>query len=310
MVGVDKHWIEKDLIKFLRKSFAMTDKKEDSVKETTTPSDELPLKGVAKKRGAAFAFLQFSDLEEKQAFSELFAFTVVPNKHYRIKEATNINLKRGFHQVKSAQEMNQDSIQRKEKRMAEVTQKDVDEVLTETIEQRVTPYGHLEYGEQLKKKHEWLRGVLGALGNSLDKEIKRGNEIAPAWYRQSKEMPLSDDIIHSDALEGYRNKVEFTVGYQYAPPRDGENELWSKGPVCVGFNRGNLAKGISFVEKPDSIKVNSAESLIAARKFERIVAESGLPPYDKSVNRGFWRILVYRESKVTKQVLICVVVSK
>ena len=121
MVGVDKHWIEKDLIKFLRKSFAMTDKTEDSVKETATPSDELPLKGVSKKRGAAFAFLQFSDLEEKQAFSELFAFTVVPNKHYRIKEATNINLKRGFHQVKSAQEMNQDSIQRKEKRMAEVT---------------------------------------------------------------------------------------------------------------------------------------------------------------------------------------------
>ena len=182
--------------------------------------------------------------------------------------------------------------------------------MAETIEQRVTPYGHLAYGEQLKKKHEWLRGVLGALGNSLEKEIKRGNEIAPHWYRQSKEMPLSDDIIHSDALEGYRNKVEFTVGYQYAPPRDGENELWSKGPVCVGFNRGNLAKGISFVEKPDSIKVNSAESLIVAKKFEKIVAESGLTPYDKSVNRGFWRILVYRESKVTKQVLICVVVSK
>ena len=123
-------------------------------------------------------------------------------------------------------------------------------------------------------------------------------------------MPLSDEIIHSDALEGYRNKVEFTVGYQYAPPREGEDELWAKGPICVGFNRGNLAKGISFVEKPDSIKVNSAESLIVAKKFEKIVAESGLAPYDKSNNKGFWRILVYRESKVTKQVLVCVVVSK
>ena len=185
MVGCDKHWIEKDIIKFLRKSFAMTRKQDESQKEISAPSDELPLKGVAKKRGTAFAFLQFSDLEEKHAFSELFAFTVAanPSKPYRIKEATNINLKRGFHQVKSAQEMNQDSLQRKERRMAEVTQKDVDEVLAETIEQRVTPYGHLEYSEQLKKKHGWLRGVLGALGNNLDKEVKRGNEVAPTWYR-------------------------------------------------------------------------------------------------------------------------------
>ena len=96
---------------------------------------------------------------------------------------------------------------------------------------------------------------------------------------------MSDEIIHSDALEGYRNKVEFTVGYQYAPPREGEDGLWAKGPICVGFNRGNLAKGISFVEKPDSIKVNSAESLIVAKKFEKIVAESGLAPYDKSNNK-------------------------
>ena len=29
MVGVDKHWIEKDLIKFLRKSFALSGAKTD-----------------------------------------------------------------------------------------------------------------------------------------------------------------------------------------------------------------------------------------------------------------------------------------
>ena len=47
-----------------------------------------------------------------------------------------------------------------------------------------------------------------------------------------------------------------------------------------------------------------------AKKFEKIVLESGLEPYDKSVNKGYWRILLYRESKVTKQVLVCIVVSK
>lgn len=35
-----------------------------------------------------------------------------------------------------------------------------------------------------------------------------------------------------------------------------------------------------------------------------------MKPFHKSSNKGFWRILLYRESKVTKQVLVCVVVSK
>ena len=82
--------------------------------------------------------------------------------------------------------------------------------------------------------------------------------------------------------------MEFTVGYQYAAPKEGEDELWARGSICVGFNRGNLAKGISFVEKPDNIKVNSSESLIVAKRFETFVTESGIDAYDKSVNKGFW----------------------
>ena len=35
-----------------------------------------------------------------------------------------------------------------------------------------------------------------------------------------------------------------------------------------------------------------------------------LEPFDKATGKGFWRILLYRESKVTKQVTITVVVSK
>ena len=35
-----------------------------------------------------------------------------------------------------------------------------------------------------------------------------------------------------------------------------------------------------------------------------------MTPYNKSKSKGFWRILLYRESKVTKQILISVVVSK
>lgn len=69
--------------------------------------------------------------------------------------------------------------------------------------------------------------------------------------------------------------------------------------VCVGFNVGDSNKGINFVDKPDNTRVNSAESLIAASICEKLVIESGLEIFNKTLNSGFWRILLYRESKVT-----------
>jgi hypothetical protein len=41
-----------------------------------------------------------------------------------------------------------------------------------------------------------------------------------------------------------------------------------------------------------------------------VVIDSGLEPYDRIKNAGYWRILLYRESKKTKQVLISVVVTE
>lgn len=47
-----------------------------------------------------------------------------------------------------------------------------------------------------------------------------------------------------------------------------------------------------------------------AKIFEQIIAKSGLNPFEKVNNTGYWRILVVRESKITKQMLVSVVVSK
>ena len=38
--------------------------------------------------------------------------------------------------------------------------------------------------------------------------------------------------------------------------------------------------------------------------------ESGVEPYDKKINQGYWRLLLYRESKQTNQVLISVIVTE
>ncbi len=48
MTGAQKHMVEKDLTKFFIKHLNM---------------EELPLKGILKKRGTNFAFLLFSDMD-------------------------------------------------------------------------------------------------------------------------------------------------------------------------------------------------------------------------------------------------------
>jgi len=157
--------------------------------------------------------------------------------------------------------------------------------------------------------------MLDEFSKTLINERKKGVEVAPAWFTNSGEtLPLDPTIIHSDVLDGYRNKVEFTVGRGYLPPRPGTSELWNpEGPVVVGFNRTNLSRGISFVENPEIIRVNSRQSVAVAKTFEELIRScpgAEYSPFDKARNKGFWRILLYRESKTTKQVLICVVVSK
>jgi hypothetical protein len=47
-----------------------------------------------------------------------------------------------------------------------------------------------------------------------------------------------------------------------------------------------------------------------AKKVEKLIRESYIEPYDRRINSGYWRILLYRESKKTNQVLISVVVSE
>ena len=101
----------------------------------------------------------------------MFAFTVVPHKRYRIKEAYNVDMKRRFNLVKGVKEMKQRELDKKEMRIAAVTQEDVDLVLAESIEQRVIPYGHHSYEEQLKLKYDDLKQILDTFGTNLNKDI-------------------------------------------------------------------------------------------------------------------------------------------
>lgn len=104
--------------------------------------------------------------------------------------------------------------------MAGATQADLEDLLAQSLTDRVTPYAKHAYSHQLHLKREDLKQMLAKFGTTLDKEISVGKEVAPTWYRQNKEMPLEEQIINcADAIDGYRNKVEFTVGRCYRAPQ-------------------------------------------------------------------------------------------
>lgn len=188
---------------------------------------------------------------------------------------------------------------------------------------KVTPYHHFSYEEQISKKSEWLQNsVLKEFTAHLKKQIKDDKEICPAWFRDvylAQELepvcPLKYVIqCPPENIEGYRNKVEFTIGRRFGGFKDDTDEE-VLGKVCIGFNIGNLAKGIIFTEPPEDVKVISKESLIVRDMAQKLIEDSmwkydHVGPYDKRINKGFWRILLYRESKITKEVLISFVVSE
>jgi len=59
--------------------------------------------------------------------------------------------------------------------------------------------------------------------------------------------PLQDIIeCDGDYIHGYRNKVEFTIGREFAG-------IGKQGEIVAGFNQGSMSKGIMYVGRPDGV---------------------------------------------------------
>jgi len=207
----------------------------------------------------------------------------------KVRESTKKLNSRDFKPVKSAEETQEEAERLKESRAA--TAEEIAEEMKVPLADRVTPYHHLSYEEQIIQKKQHLTKLLEGFSQTLDQDVKAGREVYPQWYSpESRQLCQLSHIIECDEehRNQYRNKVEFTIGRRY-----------QDNAVCVGFNTGNLSKGITFVDYPNEIKTNSAESIWVAKCVEEMVIKSGVEPYDKRRNQGFWRLLLYRESKRT-----------
>lgn len=77
--------------------------------------DQIPLKGIKKKRGTNFAFLEFEDEEQKKVFSEIFMTEVVPKQlKYKLKDVNKKMDPKSFKSVKNEEEMKIEEQKKKE----------------------------------------------------------------------------------------------------------------------------------------------------------------------------------------------------
>ncbi|KAF1785013.1 RNA methyltransferase TrmA, active site [Phytophthora cactorum] len=93
-----------------------------------------------------------------------------------------------------------------------------------------------------------------------------------------------DSIHASPVTEGYRNKCEFSFGF------DNEDK------PCVGFRLGLFREGSVVVSKPDECINVSQEMKEVCAVMQNILETSDVPVYNVNTKSGVWRVLTVRQS--------------
>ena len=148
-------------------------------------------------------------------------------------------------------------------------------------------------GEKEKEEEEEQRERDGKRKRSGADATSRTKGEIPAWISEAvanSGMPGSYmGIVRSPIVNGYRNKVEFSIG-----PGS------SDGLPAVGFNVGLFKDGHASVAEPSQCPHISPLAKALARSMQTYMrTTSALPSWDKRVNAGFWRLLIVREASGT-----------
>lgn len=195
-----------------------------------------------------------------------------------------------------------DPLVRKRKQDEEVGQnkkkKEVDNrSQEEKLKDATTPYWNIDYEEQLKLKEKEIKQILMKFDNERWKIDKnRRNDIeANRKIHDGLSFELRP-IQKSPVTVGYRNKCEFTVGY------DEESKL-----PTVGFRLGSYVTGTVAVGPIQEMIHISEKTKKAVLIFQDFIRKSKLAPFSPADYTGYWRFLTVRDSTSTGDVMLIVV---
>lgn len=157
------------------------------------------------------------------------------------------------------------------------------------------PYYQLSVNED---KKEILEDLLKENNYEILKEKDITHQVCPLQflpYQEQLSFKLLElqnnfknfnfqEILSSPIIDGYRNKNEFTFGYN-------KNK-----EITVGFRQGLYQDKNFFVERPTDCKNVSEQDKQLCLKAEEIAIKSGLPIYDLQNRIGYWRQLLIRRT--------------
>ncbi|CAG8620001.1 13270_t:CDS:10, partial [Ambispora leptoticha] len=151
----------------------------------------------------------------------------------------------------------------------------------EQLADKVTPLHAVPYNEQLEQKQESMKKILKKFREDM-LDLPKIDETS--WVVNKEEnLPCELlNIVQSPKITGYRNKCEFTIGYNMS------NEK------TIGFLLGGFSQGIlSVVEPNDCVHISSTAKRIA-QVMQEYIRSSHYDVYNRKTKQGNWRLLTVR----------------
>jgi len=147
-------------------------------------------------------------------------------------------------------------------------------------------YQHLVYSSQLKYKEEHVADSIKRIGGLTG-------------------VPVHD-VIPSDEIYGYRNKMEFSFSDRpWVLP-----EEYSRDNIREGFALGLHVPGtFSKVIDIDACLIQDSTGNAILQTVKAFVDKSHLPVYNLKTNEGFWRFLTLRHSVAFDEWMVNIVTS-
>jgi len=247
--------------------------------------DELKKHGVDfryvnKRKGELMAYVYFEDASMKTKNCEIL--DKITNKKgkkiYKIRPCTK---------KRKNVSMNDDNRKRQKKQKPAVERKE------RTARDAVAPLAGKPYEEQLSIKSSRCERDLKSVARKMRKEGFKDFK-----FDANKGLVCPCElIVPSPQTEGYRNKCEFTIG------------LDKEGNDAVGFIVGKNEKNIAYLENVSTksdLPPMPPVGLKVAELMKEFVQQSDHPIYNPNTQTGVWRLVLVRNSKQTKNLMISV----
>jgi 23S rRNA (uracil1939-C5)-methyltransferase len=148
-------------------------------------------------------------------------------------------------------------------------------------------YQHLEYSRQLEYKREHIRDSMERIGSIHD--------------------ALIHDVIPSESIFGYRNKMEFSFSdRRWLPPGE-----FVKGETEEEFGLGLHVPGVFYkvIDMKGCLLQDETGNRIL-RAVKEFVKAGNVPVYGLKSHEGFWRFLTLRRSVAYDEWLVNIVTSE